>query len=165
MHVNASNLAELAEDAGKSLKLHTDSQEQAAAGNDRLSAEEGDPVVAAIESIFSKGKSKRIWNETYKVLDASDVAIHVLDARDPFGTRCWSIEHYLRNEAPHKHVIFVLNKIDLVPTANAAAWVKRLATEFPTLALHSSITDSFSKGSLISLLRQFAALHKDRKQI
>lgn len=35
----------------------------------------------------------------------------------------------------------------------------------PTLAFHSSINNSFGKGQLISLLRQFSSLHKDRKQI
>ena len=49
-------------------------------------------LTIAREPIFSKGKSKRIWNELYKVIDASDVVIHVLDARDPLGTRCRSVE-------------------------------------------------------------------------
>jgi nuclear GTP-binding protein len=56
----------------------------------------------AKEAIFSKGQSKRIWNELYKVMDSSDVIIHVLDARDPLGTRCRAVEKYLREEAPHK---------------------------------------------------------------
>lgn len=68
------------------------------------------------EAIFSKGQSKRIWNELYKVIDSSDVVIHVLDARDPLGTRCESVEKYIREECPHKHLIYVLNKCDLVPT-------------------------------------------------
>lgn len=68
------------------------------------------------DSIFSKGQSRRIWNELYKVIDSSDVVIHVLDARDPEGTRCRIIEHYIKKEAPHKHLIFVMNKCDLVPT-------------------------------------------------
>lgn len=75
----------------------------------------------ARESVFSKGQSKRIWNELYKVIDSSDVVIHVLDARDPDGTRCRSIEKYIREEAPHKHLIFVLNKCDLVPTGVAVS--------------------------------------------
>lgn len=68
------------------------------------------------DSVFSKGQSKRIWNELYKVIDSSDVVIHVLDARDPNGTRCRSVEQYIKKEAPHKHLIFVMNKCDLVPT-------------------------------------------------
>ncbi|AJT05920.1 Nog2p [Saccharomyces cerevisiae YJM451] len=120
---------------------------------------------AAKEAIFSKGQSKRIWNELYKVIDSSDVVIHVLDARDPLGTRCKSVEEYMKKETPHKHLIYVLNKCDLVPTWVAAAWVKHLSKERPTLAFHASITNSFGKGSLIQLLRQFSQLHTDRKQI
>lgn len=46
-----------------------------------------------------------------------------------------------------------------------AAWVKHLSKDHPTLAFHASITNSFGKGSLIQLLRQFSSLHSDRKQI
>lgn len=69
---------------------------------------------------FEKGQSKRIWNELSRVLDSSGVLIQVLDARGPQGTRCESVEKYLRTEAPHKHLIFVVNKVDLVPTRIAA---------------------------------------------
>ncbi|KAL1959698.1 hypothetical protein VTO42DRAFT_1284 [Malbranchea cinnamomea] len=127
--------------------------------------DEGTARTTAREAIFSKGQSKRIWNELYKVIDSSDVVIHVLDARDPEGTRCRSIEKYIREEAPHKHLVFVLNKCDLVPTGVAAAWVRALSKEYPTLAFHASINNSFGKGSLIQLLRQFSTLHSDRKQI
>jgi nuclear GTP-binding protein len=40
-----------------------------------------------------------------------------------------------------------------------------LSQEFPTLAFHANINNSFGKGSLIALLRQFSSLHSDRKQI
>lgn len=40
-----------------------------------------------------------------------------------------------------------------------------LSKDYPTLAFHASITNSFGKGSLIQLLRQFSSLHSDRKQI
>ncbi|KAF5212659.1 putative nucleolar GTP-binding protein [Clavispora lusitaniae] len=119
----------------------------------------------AKEAIFHKGQSKRIWNELYKVIDSSDVVIHVLDARNPLGTRCESVEKYIKEECAHKHLIYVLNKCDLVPTWVAAAWVKHLSKSFPTLAFHASIKNSFGKGSLIQLLRQFSTLHSDRKQI
>jgi nuclear GTP-binding protein len=68
------------------------------------------------EPIYSKGQSRRIWAELYKVVDSSDVVIHVLDVRDPLGTRCRSVEKHLRDEKPHKHLVFLLNKVDLVPT-------------------------------------------------
>lgn len=43
--------------------------------------------------------------------------------------------------------------------------MKHLSKSFPTLAFHASIKNSFGKGSLIQLLRQFSTLHSDRKQI
>ena len=68
------------------------------------------------EPIYAKGTSRRIWGELYKVLDSSDVVIHVLDARDPMGTRCKPVVEFLRKEKAHKQLIYVLNKVDLVPT-------------------------------------------------
>ena len=129
------------------------------------SHEDGDAAPVASNPIFSKGQSKRIWNELYKVIDSSDVILFILDARDPLGTRCPSIERYLSEEAPHKHVVFILNKVDLIPTSTAACWVRSLSSERPTLAMHSSRTNPFGKGSLIALLRQFASLHSDKRQI
>lgn len=117
------------------------------------------------EEIFKKGQSKRIWGELYKVIDSSDVIIQVLDARDPTGTRSNSIETYLKKEKPWKHLIFVLNKCDLIPTWVTKRWVAVLSQEYPTLAFHASLTNSFGKGSLIQLLRQFGKLHTDKKQI
>jgi nuclear GTP-binding protein len=50
-------------------------------------------------------------------------------------------------------------------TRSQASWVRVLSKDYPTLAFHASITNSFGKGSLIQLLRQFSSLHSDRKQI
>lgn len=117
------------------------------------------------ETVFSKGQSRRIWNELYKVIDSSDVVLHVLDARNPMGTRCHNVEHFIKKECPHKHLVFVLNKCDLVPDWVTSKWVAHLSQEYPTLAFHASINNSFGKGSLIHLLRQFSSLHTDKKQI
>ncbi|KAL7796818.1 GTP-binding protein [Trichoderma ceciliae] len=164
--LGVSTVNDLADDTEKSMETYEERVEH----NKLLSGsysngEETEALTMAIEPVFDKGQSKRIWNELYKVIDSSDVVIHVLDARDPIGTRCRSVEKYLKEEAPHKHLIFVLNKCDLVPTSVAAAWVRALSKEYPTLAFHASINNSFGKGSLIQLLRQFSALHTDRKQI
>eukprot|EP01119_Soliformovum_irregulare_P003334 TRINITY_DN1374_c0_g1_i1.p1 TRINITY_DN1374_c0_g1~~TRINITY_DN1374_c0_g1_i1.p1 ORF type:complete len:713 (+),score=275.57 TRINITY_DN1374_c0_g1_i1:307-2139(+) len=115
--------------------------------------------------VFDKGTSKRIWGELYKVIDASDVVIQVLDARDPMGTRCFHIEKQIKKDRAHKNIILVLNKCDLIPTWATARWVKILSKEFPTIAFHASITNPFGKGSLIQLLRQLSKLHSDKKQI
>ena len=46
-----------------------------------------------------------------------------------------------------------------------ARWVRYLSQDYPTLAFHANVKNSFGKGSLITLLRQFQILHKDKKQI
>lgn len=117
------------------------------------------------EWIMGAGMSKRIWNELYKVIDSSDVLLQILDARDPMGTRCPQIEKFLRTEKSHKHLMFILNKVDLVPTWVTQKWVGILSKEYPTIAFHASLTHPFGKGSLINLLRQFGKLHSDKKQI
>jgi len=117
------------------------------------------------ENIFGAGMSKRIWNELYKVIDSSDVVIQVLDARDPMGTRSQHIEKYMKTEKTHKHLILVLNKVDLVPTWVTQKWVALLSAEYPTVAFHASLKHPFGKGAIIALLRQFGKLHQDSKQI
>ena len=121
-----SSLLDLAGESDKMHETYLDRLEQArlASGlsvDDGQETEADGALTAAREAIFSKGQSKRIWNELYKVIDSSDVVIHVLDARDPLGTRCRSVEKYIREEAPHKHLLFVLNKCDLIPTSVAVS--------------------------------------------
>eukprot|EP00667_Euglena_gracilis_P005400 EG_transcript_5440 len=112
------------------------------------------------DDVFRKGQSARIWNELYKVIDSSDVIIQVLDSRDPMGTRSRALEKYIQKEKKYKHLIFVLNKCDLIPTWATSRWVALLSREYPTIAFHASITNPFGKGNLINLIRQFANLHK-----
>ncbi|XP_004705346.1 nucleolar GTP-binding protein 2 [Echinops telfairi] len=155
----ASDVQSLLENAETS----TESYDQ---GKDRdLVTEDTGVRNEAQEEIYKKGQSKRIWGELYKVIDSSDVVVQVLDARDPMGTRSPHIETYLKKEKPWKHLIFVLNKCDLVPTWATRRWVAILSRDYPTLAFHASLTNPFGKGAFIQLLRQFGKLHTDKKQI
>lgn len=116
-------------------------------------------------TMFEKGQSKRIWGELYKVVDSSDVVVQVLDARDPQGTRCFHLEKHLKQNCKHKHMVFLLNKCDLIPAWATKGWLRVLSKEYPTLAFHASITKPFGKGSLLSVLRQFARIKTDKQAI
>jgi nuclear GTP-binding protein len=51
----------------------------------------------------------------------------VLDARDPLGTKCKHAEMTIKAKSKFKHLVYVLNKTDLVPSSVTAKWVKYLS--------------------------------------
>lgn len=102
---------------------------------------------------MTAGQSRRIWEELYKVIDASDVLCMVLDARDPIGTSCAHVEYHLKKNCKFKHLIYILNKTDLVPTSVTAKWVKHLSQKNPTIAFKAGVDKNFGRDSLLKLLR------------
>ncbi|KAG8951503.1 GTPase required for pre-60S ribosomal subunit nuclear export and maturation [Tulasnella sp. 424] len=112
--------------------------------------------------VFSKGTSKRIYGEHYKVIDSSDVIIHVLDTCDPL---CQSVIVYVNKEKSHKQVVYLINKVDLVSGWVTQRYISHHTPTAPTLAFHASRHHSFGKGAFIQHLRQFAQLHSDREQV
>ena len=86
---------------------------------------------------------KRCSKDFHKVVDASDVVLHVLDARDPLGSRSAEVERTVLER--NKRLILVLNKVDLVPRANLEAWLKVLREEWPTVAFKACTQRQKSK--------------------
>lgn len=82
--------------------------------------------------------AKAFYKEFAKVVDAADVILQVLDARDPLGTRNASAEQKIRDQGTRKRLVLVLNKADLVPKDNLEAWIRYLRREYPTIAFKSS---------------------------
>jgi len=94
---------------------------------------DGDKKNASLES-----SRKSFYKEFKKVVEAADVVIQVLDARDPLGCRCPQLEEIVMGSGKNKKLILLLNKIDLVPRSIAEKWLKYLRSEFPTLAFKAS---------------------------
>lgn len=77
---------------------------------------------------------RQFYKEFMKVVEASDVIIQVLDARDPLGSRCLDVERMVHKAGGLKRIVLLLNKIDLVPREVAEKWLKYLREELPTVA-------------------------------
>lgn len=98
----------------------------------------GKGVSAVAGGAFVDNSRKSFYKEFTRVVNASDVIIEVLDARDPAGCRCPDVERFIRKVGPSKKIILVLNKIDLVPKEVAEAWLKYLREELPAVAFKCS---------------------------
>ncbi|XP_057560934.1 guanine nucleotide-binding protein-like 3 isoform X2 [Hippopotamus amphibius kiboko] len=86
----------------------------------------------------SRQNPKRLYcQELKKVIEASDVVLEVLDARDPLGCRCPQVEEAIV-KGGQKKLVLVLNKSDLVPKENLENWLSYLKKELPTVVFKAS---------------------------
>lgn len=119
----------------------------------------------------SKDTSRKSFDKMFKqVVDAADVILYVLDARDPNGTRSKEVERQIMSmDGGDKRLILILNKIDLVPPAVLKGWMTYLKRFFPTLPLkasngapnaqsfdHKSLTVQGTSQALLAALKSFA---------
>lgn len=81
--------------------------------------------------------ARAYYREFKKVVEAADVVLEVLDARDPLGTRVPQLEAVVTGQMSKK-LVLVLNKADLVPRENLEKWLKYLRREYPTIVFKSS---------------------------
>ncbi|XP_038905981.1 guanine nucleotide-binding protein-like NSN1 [Benincasa hispida] len=87
---------------------------------------------------------RAFYKELVKVIEASDVILEVLDARDPLGTRCIDMEKMVIKAGPDKHLVLLLNKIDLVPREAVEKWLNYLREELPAVAFKCSTQEQRS---------------------
>lgn len=150
-------------DIHKTKKTRIDSLLLAKKNSRIIEKESKEPENAKIygeNDVLRPGKSKRIWNELYKVLDSSDVIIHVLDGRYPQLFLCKQVLEYVKKNE-HKNLILVLNKVDLIPTHVTYKNLEIFSKHYPTVAMHSkSLSNFYGKLNLMNLLRQYRKIHK-----
>ncbi|KAL4310486.1 hypothetical protein GQ457_01G037680 [Hibiscus cannabinus] len=132
---------------------------------------------------------RAFYKELVKVIEASDVILEVLDARDPLGTRCVDMEKMVMKSGPEKHLVLLLNKIDLVPREAVEKWLKYLREELPAVAFKCSTqeqrsnlgwkssskaakpsnllqtSDCLGADTLLKLLKNYSRSHEIKKSI
>lgn len=155
-----------------------------------LNREKTDFQVDSASAGKSKDNSDRaFYRELAKVIEASDVILEVLDARDPLGTRCVDMEKMVMKSGAEKHLVLLLNKIDLVPREAVEKWLKYLREELPAVAFKCSTqeqksnlgwknsskakrsgnmlqtSDCLGAETLIKLLKNYSRSHEIKKSI
>ena len=124
--------------------------------------------------------SRRAFDKVFKqVLEAADVILYVLDARDPEGTRSQEVERQIMAaENGSKRLILLLNKIDLIPPLVLKAWLAHLRRYFPTIPLrastpassartfdHKHLTVGGTSETLLRALKAYAASKQMKRSI
>lgn len=113
-------------------------------------------------------KSRKAYDKIFKtVVDAADVVLYVLDARDPEGTRARKVEEAVL-QSQGKRLILILNKVDLVPPYVLEQWLNVLKSSFPTIPMRASpgatnmtsfnkkLTQSATANALLESLKTYA---------
>lgn len=148
----------------------------------------------AHDGFASMGKNRdtsdrAFYKELVKVIEASDVILEVLDARDPLGTRCVDMEKMVFQSGHDKRLVLLLNKIDLVPREAVEKWLTYLREELPAVAFKCSTqeqrsnlgwkpsskaakpsnllqtSDCLGAETLIKLLKNYSRSHEIKKSI
>ena len=88
---------------------------------------------------------KAYYKEFRKVVEAADVVLEIVDARDPLGTRCVQVEELIKDMKGNKRLVLVLNKADLVPRKILDQWLKYLKKSVPAIAFKASTQDQSRK--------------------
>ena len=117
--------------------------------------------IKKLNEINKDNSKKQYMKILEQVIENSDVILEVLDARDPLNTRSKEIESSILRRKDEKKIIFILNKIDLIPLQNALDWQKYLQREYATILFKSNTQTQNSNLSQSTLFTKNIKEKKD----
>ena len=141
-------------------------------GLTKAEVEEAERLIDPEQALKAQNISRKAnWREIKKVIEASDVIVHVLDARDPNGTKSKEVEDAIK--AGNKKVIYVLNKVDLVPEDNSAGWLQKYkAQKFLCVPYRANLSskseeakESNGQEKLMTFLYKYAKKFIEKKEV
>lgn len=122
-------------------------------------------------------KSRKAYDKIFKkVVEAADVILYVLDARDPEGTRSKKVEQAVL-QSQGKRLILILNKVDLIPNDVLQKWLDFLKSSFPTIpvraasgatgptSFNKTLTQTTTANNLLTALKSYAAKSNLKRSI
>jgi nuclear GTP-binding protein len=110
--------------------------------------EEDESSLSVKTSALGQNSRRAFLKDLRKIIESSEVILHVLDARDPIGTKSSAIEEMVLS-ASGKKLVYVLNKADLVPRDVLVGWLTYLRQSHP--AIPFKCNTQTQKGNLGSI--------------
>lgn len=178
--VDANPLAALLESAQQAAKEYEgeDSDDDEEIDEDESDLEVVDYEISEDEEEDSElDKSRKAYDKIFKkVVEAADVILYVLDARDPEGSRSKKVEQAVL-QSQGKRLILILNKVDLIPTDVMNKWLDFLKSSFPTIPLRAApgasnatsfnkaLSQTASANNLLTALKSYAAKSNLKRSI
>ncbi|PIK38905.1 putative guanine nucleotide-binding protein-like 1 isoform X1 [Apostichopus japonicus] len=123
---------------------------------EKVESQESKMFAAYLEKIYSSYEFKDLsyfelnletWRQLWRVLEMSDIVLLITDIRHPAIHFPPALYNYVINDL-QKHLILVLNKIDLAPPSLVVAWRSYFQEKFPDI--HIVCFTSFPKKGIVN---------------
>ncbi|KAI1191007.1 P-loop containing nucleoside triphosphate hydrolase protein [Nemania serpens] len=69
-------------------------------------------------------RNLEVWRQLWRVIERSDLVVQIVDARNPLMFRSEDLENYVKDVDPSKKNLLLVNKADMMTTAQRRAWSK-----------------------------------------
>ncbi|KAI0188401.1 hypothetical protein F4808DRAFT_271825 [Astrocystis sublimbata] len=92
-------------------------------------------------------RNLEVWRQLWRVIERSDLVVQIVDARNPLMFRSEDLENYVKDVDPSKKNLLLVNKADMMTTAQRKAWSKyfkekRIAYRFFSASLAKELIEA-----------------------